>query len=423
MIAIPSFLLFLVSIPVHFEQLTVACGVECLEGQLTPQQLAELQNSGWSQEAYAAVTVTVSSLTTLAFCTVAVLIFLRRSNERMVLLVSLWMVTFGIGLGQKPEFPLIEPWARPILNISGELGWAVLLPVFLFTFPDGRFVPRWSRWLLLGYLVTGAVGATIQRVLPTGAPASPNPGELVLWMGMFLFGITSQVYRYRSYSSPPQRQQTKWIVFSLLAILAFLSSQIAAEQFDFSLNQLGMAAALESLLVYSLGTLSLSLIPTALFFSILRYRLYDIDLIIRRTVQYALITGILAMIYFAFVLLIQTVFRDLTGQESTLALVISTLAIAALFNPLRMRIQSLVDRRFYRVQYDAQQAVAQFAASTRSEVGMENLSRSLLSSVQKALQPEQVSLWLFSMPYGEGGGVKPDDPSMARRVAEWGIGG
>jgi uncharacterized membrane-anchored protein YjiN (DUF445 family) len=137
----------------------------------------------------------------------------------------------------------------------------------------------------------------------------------------------------------------------------------------------------------------LLLLPFTLTVSILRYHLFDIDIIIRRTLQYTILTGMLALVYFSVVVLLQEVFVRVTGQRSQIAIAISTLAIAALFSPFRTRIQDFINRRFYRKKYNAEQTLARFAATARDEVDIDKLTDALLGVVEETMQPEQVSLW------------------------------
>ena len=140
--------------------------------------------------------------------------------------------------------------------------------------------------------------------------------------------------------------------------------------------------------------LSFTAIPVAIGFAILRYRLYDIDLVINRTLVYGSLTATLALLYVSSVVSLQYVFRSLTGGGSQLADVASTLVIAALFNPLRQRVQNLIDRRLYRRKYDAQKTLSTFSKTLREETDLEALNAELLSVIRETMQPEHVSLWL-----------------------------
>ena len=137
-----------------------------------------------------------------------------------------------------------------------------------------------------------------------------------------------------------------------------------------------------------------TIFPLSLTISILQYRLWDIDIIIRRTLVYSILSGSLATVYFTAVALIQNVITSIGGQPSAIVIVISTLLIAALFNPLRNQIQAFIDRRFYRSNYDAQETLARFAETARDEVEMERLTSAMLQVVQETMQPESVSVWL-----------------------------
>jgi hypothetical protein len=205
-----------------------------------------------------------------------------------------------------------------------------------------------------------------------------NNVSLVLLMSVALLSVTSLVIRYR-YGSAQERAQIRW--FALSATLIF-GALLASELFN-----------LDSDLVFAL---LFSIMPIAAAMAILKYRLYDIDLLIRRTLVYSALTGLLALIYFSSIIFLQLLFATRTGtQESNAAVVLSTLLIATLFTPLRGRIQAIIDRRFYRRKYNAAQALAHFAATTRNEVDPDLLTAELVQVIQETLQPISINLWLF----------------------------
>jgi hypothetical protein len=142
-----------------------------------------------------------------------------------------------------------------------------------------------------------------------------------------------------------------------------------------------------------LNILQLAL-PVTLALAIFRFRLWDIDLIIRRTLIYGLLTGLLAFLYFGSITMLQGLFNAFSGEQSQAAIVISTLVIAAVFNPLRLRLQTLIDQRFYRARYDAEISLARFSAAARDEVDVARLAGALQGVVEETMQPEQTSLWL-----------------------------
>ncbi len=187
-------------------------------------------------------------------------------------------------------------------------------------------------------------------------------------------------------SSGTERTQTKWLVYTAVVILLPM----------LLLSLIKSLPSIVSLLFASAP----AILSLAIGIAILRHRLWDIDIIIRRTLIYSVLTGILAAVYFGSVVLMQQLFRSLTGQTSDLAIVISTLTIAALFTPLRRRIQNTIDRRFYRRKYDAEQTLARFNQTLRDEVDIDTLKAQLVSVVNDTMQPTKIALWMASTDTG-----------------------
>jgi hypothetical protein len=244
-----------------------------------------------------------------------------------------------------------------------------LLGTYVFLlFPDGRLPSR--RWRPLAWL-SGTVITLVSICVGLA------PGAL-------------QNRRSRG----EERQQIKWIAFAASFVgLLYLIAMVCAFIFPSGAwFQAGSPLWLD-LLGYA-ALISFTLVPIAVGFAVFRYRLYEIDIIINRALVYGSLTAMLALVYLCTVVVLQYLFRALTGQESQLAVVASTLAIAALFNPLRRRIQALVDRRFYRNKYDARRTLEEFSVKLRDETDLGALSNNLLTVVRDTMQPEHASLWL-----------------------------
>ncbi len=358
-----------------------------------------LAQLGLSVEFFALYGTVLDVLVALTFTTLGVIIFWRKSDDWIGILASLTLVTFAISV-----IPLAsvlykaQPAWRIPLFVMRFCGY-VLGFIFIYLFPSGRFAPRWA-WALAALT---ALSILIWFSIPNFTPPTSftdlqTPADLMFFgWALVVVGIAvvTQIYRYRFVSGISERQQTKWVVLGLTGLfIGFLvvSSPILL---DPALRTPGRSNLLYILFAIPGILFSLLLMPVSIAFSILRYRLFDIDFIIRRTLAYSVLTGALALVYFASVVVLQRIFTALTGQgQNQLVAVVSTLAIAALFNPVRRWVQNVIDRRFYRKKYDAAKVIAEFAATCRDETDLDKLTARLVEVVQETMQPEDTSLWL-----------------------------
>jgi hypothetical protein len=389
--------LFLSGIPGRYSQLVQSAD----ERSLT--------DLGLSVEAYARAILALNLILILAHNIIAAVIFWRRRDDWMALFVSYALITNGA----------VIPLAA--MRISGLLpqGWEFSVGVItsiglissvilLYLFPNGRFIPGWTRFLALSWIFL-VLFAIFSPESPLGLPAWPL---LLQVLGLVFFsgtGVFSQVFRYLNVSTQLQRQQSKWALFGLTAAVLgpflyflpfvivpslsapavpnLLYQRVGSSFFTFSfLSRLGVS---------SLLTFAGLVFPLSFAIAVLRYRLWDIDILINRALVYSSLTGLLALIYFSSVILLQNLLRVFTGEgQPEIVTVFSTLSIAALFVPLQRRVQAGIDRRFYRKKYDAVQTLASFSATLRDEVDLNLLSERLLAVVEETMQPDHVSLWL-----------------------------
>ncbi len=394
-LVIPSLGLFIANLVAYDQQLQRACaGLQLcyLTGALTAKQLQALPTIGFSASGYAALLTSAIAVIVSIWCAVGFLIFWRRSDDWIALLAAFFLVMFSITpAGTNPGFVLI--FAYPVLDFPVSLvSFLGQISIFVFfsLFPNGRLIPRWTALILLLAIINAFLN---NFPSPLSTFETNWPVWLNLLVALVLPGaiVVSQIYRYRRVSTPVQRQQTKWIVLGATVVVGVvIGLQIITSFIPPSVSVNSLAGAISDIIFYVV----ILLIPLSIGFSILRYRLYDIDLLINRTLVYGSLTAILALTYVGLIIGLQALLRGIINANNDVAIVVSTLVIAALFQPLRHRIQAIIDRRFYRRKYDAARTLAAFSLTLRNEVDLATLSEHLVAVVEETMQPAHISLWL-----------------------------
>lgn len=325
---------------------------------------------------------------TLPLYMAGVLIFWYRSHTWFGLLLSLSVMLLVImidpGIITWTEFAY--PTTQPLINFLSFVSSSLFL--IWFFFPDGEITPRWLVWLIAFKVIHNfALSFLPGSFLDTSGSLSLHLG-INYSLALLLAGVF--IYRYRYSANRMQRQQIKWVVTAALFLITiYIIQEVLFLQLETQTQRI-----VANFTVTSVFYLSVAMLALSIMFAVFRYRLFDIDAIIRRTVQYTAVSTVLIAIYYGSVILLQRLFTSTMGEQSPLIIVFSTLVTAALFNPLRTRLQTFVDRRFYRQKYDAQQILAQFAQTARDEVSLEVLTAELGLVVQETLQPDQIFVWI-----------------------------
>lgn len=403
-------ILTVLAVPPRFADLSTPCvGLRCdLDSALlSPESAVVLSQWGLSLHHYALASLALALVQNVIGWALAIVLLRRGALDRMTLLAALNLSSGGFLNSLLSALTIGANWAAwpaafisYVSNVSSMLVFAV--------FPDGRFVPRWTRYLF-GLLIVSEWFYMVFNTLSTtrGVVIRVAWLEVVdnaVWLSAFALIIGAQLFRYYRVSNPLQKVQTRLFVFGLALSLGwFLGFLLLAFLFGWREDP-----RFELLLAASLPWPML-IIMASLAIAILRYRLWDIDLIIRRTLQYSLLSGLLALLYVGLVTALQSLIRLVSDQQSSLSIVVSTLVIAALFSPLRQRLQVFIDGRFDRRRYDAQRVLAAFAATCRDENDLGRLSEQLTQVVSDTLQPESVSLWIAP------GAPEPVDEPFTRR--------
>lgn len=374
---------FLVSLPARRDELLRSASA------LRP----DLSQLGISASFHVAYNLAFETTVALVFFAVAAFIAWRKRDDDAALAISLLLIAFGAALpGTIYSLVAQQPiWDMPF-GFLLALGWLSAL-VFLCLFPDGAFVPRWTPLLAaLGAVWTAAFFALV-------GPLSESHRWLLVasylvWATLFAFGALAQFYRYTRVSGFRERQQTKWVVFGSMAALGGTCLAVAYHVAVLALTPAAPANALYRFVAAALLSLASLLIPLSVAVAMLRHRLYDVDVLINRTLVYATLTGLLALIYFAAVVVFAQALQTFTQQGSEVAVALSTMLIAGLFQPLRRGVQAGIDRRFYRSKYDAAHALESFSASLPFLVDEDDLRERLVTVIEETMRPAHVTVWL-----------------------------
>ena len=364
-----------------------------------------LSDAGLARDVLIQIDLGFRFLGFLVFSLTGAFMFARRSDDWMTGLASLMLITVGASWFAPVAVLEGEAWARLAHVIGATEPWSpefgrsvagISLLLFTFLFPDGRFAPRWMRWV--------AIAVVLHVLLWSVAAGSfldvrtwPDAGRAV-WIGALIFAsLFAQIYRL-VVADRSERQQTQLVVGALVviaitpALLFIVNPELGRGLPGLSIKTPELEALYSVIVLVFLGG-ALLMLPGSIAVSILRYRLWDMDIIVNRTLVYGTLTAILGAGYF----MIVAVVSSFAGR-SYVTVATATLLVAVLFQPLRTRLQKEVDRRFYRSKYDAAQTLDEFSARLRQEIDLEPLAREVLRVVQDAMHPSDVSLWVVEAP-------------------------
>ncbi len=374
--------LFVVSLPGRYGQLA-----NSLSGNV-----AALTADGIAQQSYALYQLTLEVALALGYLVIGSIIFWRRRCDWVAIYSAVFLALYGTVFVTHTTKSLVvaESILRfPLyyLQVLAQIGTLA----FMYLFPNGRFVPGWTRWVAILWvaLVLGSGLMSNSSIWPNDPLGQPL-AYLISTAPFFLVGASAQIYRYQHTSSLPQRQQTKWVVFGIATAVITYNLYYVAGQLVSEVRQPGQLGLLYEAgggLLFALGQIVL---PVCFLFSILRYRLWEIDVIISRTLVYVPLTAALAGLYSASISLLQRLFITLTGDRSDAAVVLTTLILASTFTPLKNWLQGLVDRRF-RESADPTSGLRRLGEHVRSVVEVlqaEQLASRLLTEATQAFQAE-----------------------------------
>lgn len=317
----------------------------------------------------------------------AVVVFIGRRGDGMALLFPLAVLgMFVYGSGAPGALRDTMPQLAP-LSVVAEVVALEALAFFLFLFPSGRLQPGWTRFVLIPLatvvVVYPPIATSVRLVVsdPASVPTALRVITVTAIVSMLVGAAISQYVRYRHYTTPIERQQIRWVILGLAVLMV-----------PVVLMALGVSILPSRWVGWSMLLASMAgiLVPVTAGVAVFRYRLYDIALIVNRTIVYLMLTGFLGLVYGGLVMIVS----QMTPAGNDFGVAASTLTVAALFRPARQRIQLFVDARFHRSRYDAAATLEAFGTRLRRQVDLSTLRYELTGTIQRSLQPRHMSLWL-----------------------------
>lgn len=372
--------------------------------RLTPAMVSDLNRVHFPLALFAVISIGESIGSMLIYLAMALLLFWRRTDDRMATFCAIMLLLFGCATTGGFLFDISTGAATPLLGDNGAIHVLILLLfsggqicflLFFFLFPSGRFAPRWTRW------VAALAGAYwLATIFDPTIPAGPWGNLTLLFI---VVAVVAQVYRYLRISTPVEREATKWVVFGFalgITIIAIPQVVLALVPQTTAGLLVDRSPTLANLVFGAPWVIGLTLVPIFIAVAVLRSHLWDIDLLINRTLVYGVLTALLAAVYAGMTLGFQRLSDLVTGKagQQPVVIVLSTLIIFALFQPLRSRIQWAIDRRFYRRKYNAARTLTEFSATLRQEIDLDDLRERLLAVVDETMQPSHYTLWLRRPP-------------------------
>jgi hypothetical protein len=390
--------------------------------EMTPEIVETMQALGFSSDQMLSVFGTLRLVGMLVFAVTGLVVFSLKSDDWMTILVSVMLLTMGAALfAPLPIGVAVHPEWAPAAKLVGSMGppWPdfgrslaglsfVLATYFI---PDGRPVPRLTRYVL--FVLAAQIGLwTIFPASPFNVNLWPSFLQAAWTIGLPVSGVTAQVYRFSVVTDTEERRKTRLVVLALgtatgvFVLLALFNPELGGGLFDLGVVTPRVRAVYELLLLGVLGA-ALLLFPVAIAISVLRYGLWDVNVLVNRALVYGSLTGVIVVVGLGLVFVLSELLAGVFGQvvAEEAALVSAAVVLTLLFQPARRQVQQVVDRSFYRRKYDAARTLEGFSSQLRQEVDLDSLADDLLSVVRTSMQPGHVSLWLRND--ADGGAFQP----------------